>query len=548
MTQLMYKLVAKVLNIKKGVVRLLILFSLCVSVLSLIIPIAIQTIVNTLAFSTLKQPLFILVLTVMFVLILAGLVRLCQLMIVENVQQSFFTDIALSFAKLLPRLKLRELNAHRGPEIINRFFEVIPIQKTLSILLIYLIELGIQAITSFILLAFYHPYLLILDGILIICFIGALTWPYSKALSSALSESDYKHRMVAWLEEYLHCANLFKFNENDDFLLKKVDSNIQKYLQFRTSHFKHIIKHFLAFYGIYVLANAALLGVGGYLVLIQQLTLGQLVASEIVLNALVYSFLRICYHLRDLYALAASSQKINSVLELDYEPQVHFCSEVSKVKDPIKQAPPAIEFQNISYISKLGRHGLNNFSLNISPSETICLLIKSQTGKNILLDILLGFNYKYHGAVKLNGSILTTEEKLLLRKKSYFVQEIEFFPGTLYENLTLNRVDTSKAMLNDLFRQLDVLADVESLPDGLNSSILNHKVDLTQAALYKLSIIRAVLSKPILIILDEVIDQFKTDDVNLLIAFFDKLTPKPTVILTSRNSDMSGKFDKVINV
>lgn len=544
----MYQLVSNVLKIKKGIVRLLVLFSLCVSVLSLIIPIAVQTIVNTLAFSTLKQPLYILVLSVIFVLILAGFLRVCQLMIVEHVQQSFFTDIALRFAGLLPRLKLRELNAHRGPEIINRFFEVIPIQKTLSILLIYLIELGIQALTSFLLLAFYHPYLLILDGILIISFILALAWPYSKALQTALKESDYKHKMVAWLEEYLHCTSLFKFSNNADFLLKKVDDNIKQYLGYRTEHFKHIIKHFFAFYGIYVFANAALLSVGGYLVLAQQLTLGQLVASEIVLNALVYSFLRICYHLRDLYALAASSQKINSVLELDYEPLVKEGLSDDIVKLPIQQQPPSIAFDNVCYISKLGRHGLENFSLDIEPSEVICLIIKTQTGKNLLLDILLGFNYKYQGAVRLNGNILTTEEKLLLRNKTSLVQGIEFFPGTLYENLTLNKVDISKSMLNELFRQLNVLEDVESLPEGINSPILSHRVDLTYAALYKLSIIRAILVKPILLILDEVIDLLNHKDIKLLLTFLAELEPRPTIILTSRNEEIAKVFCKVVNV
>lgn len=543
----MYKLVSKVLNIEQGIVRLLVLFSLCVSVLTLIIPIAVQTIVNTLAFSTLKQPIFILVFIVIFVLMLAGLVRLCQLMIVENVQQTFFTDIALRYAKLLPRLKLRELNAHRGPEIINRFFEVIPIQKTISILLIYLIELGIQAITSFILLAFYHPYLLILDAILIVCFITALVWPYSRAIDSALKESDYKHKMVAWLEEYLHCATLFKFNNNENFLLQKVDNNIKQYLSYRTEHFKYIIKHFLAFYGIYVFANAALLGVGGYLVLAQQLTLGQLVASEIVLNALVYSFLRICYHLRDLYALAASSQKINSVLELDYEPET-YPEHQQQLTTFKKLAPVAIEFDNITYISSLGHHGLTNFSLKIAPSELTFLIIKTQTGKNILLDILLGFNFKYQGAIRLNNNTLTSQDKLQLRKHSYLIQEIEFFPGSVFENLTLNNDESSKALLNDYFRKLNVLKDVESLPEGINSNLLAHRIDLTQSALYKLSIIRAILAKPALLILDGTVDLLTDHDIALLIDFLNNITPKPTTILTSKNTALSKLFTKVVTV
>lgn len=540
----MYTVVSNVLNIKKGVVRLLVLFSLCVSVLSLIIPIAIQTIVNTLAFSSLKQPLFILVVTVIFVLGLAGIIRLCQIMIVENIQQTFFTDIALRFAKLLPRLKIRELDAHRGPEIINRFFEVIPIQKTLSILLIYLIELGIQAITSFILLAFYHPYLLILDGILTIFFMLALMIPYRKAMESALGESDYKHKMVAWLEEYLHCVNLVKFNDNDGFLLKKVDDNIKKYLQYRTVHFNQIVKHFLAFYSIYIFANVALLGIGGYLVLIQQLTLGQLVASEIVLNALVYSFLRICYHLRDLYALAASSSKINSVLELGYEPLVEH--ELDGHDDIF---PPHIGYENISYITSLGRQGLTDFSCDIKGSELVLFKTSSQIAKKILLDILLGFNVNYQGTVRLNGHIMTGEEKLILRKTTSYVHDIELFPGTLYENLTLESINTSKMILIDLFKRLDVLKDVESLPNGMNSLILNHRMDLTHDALNKLMVIRAILSKPKLLILDGIIDRLTVEDTKRLIDTIRSIDePKPTVIFTCREHKSNFNFDKVVYV
>lgn len=544
----MYKLVSKVLNIKKGIIRLLVLFSLCVSILSLVIPIAVQTIVNTLAFSSLKQPLFVLVISVTFILILAGFVRLCQLMVVENVQQTFFTEIALKFATLLPRLKLKELGAHRGPEIINRFFEVIPIQKTISILLIYLIELGIQAITSFILLAFYHPYLLILDGILVVCFIFALLYPYSKAMESALKESDYKHKLVAWLEEYLHCPTLIKFNENEFYVLKKVDENIKQYLKYRTCHFKHIVKHFLAFYGVYVLANSALLGIGGYLVLAQQLTLGQLVASEIVLNTLVYSFLRIAYHLRDIYALAASSQKINSVFELDYEPKIHIDEQQIVTLDGVNSEPPLIQFENISYVSKLGRMGLSGFSLEILPRDIICLAIKTQLGKNVLLDILLGFNYEYQGSIRVNGIILTEQDKLLLRKKTYLVQELEFFPGSLYENLTLNNTTLSKKTVTEHLKKLGVLKEIESLPRGINSSILSHRVDLTLSTLYKLSVIRAVLANPTLVILDEVIDRINQEDITILITYLKAIEDKPSIILTSRSQTLTHLFTKVVNV
>lgn len=544
----MYLLISKVLNLKKGVVRLLVLFSLCVCLLSLIIPIAVQTIVNTLVFSTLKQPLYILVMLVVIVLMLAGLIRAWQLMIVENVQQTFYTEIALKFAELLPRLKLRELNAHRGPEIINRFFEVIPIQKSLSILLIYLIELGIQALTSFFLLAFYHPYLLVMDVILICCFILALAWPYRKAMRSAIDESNHKHKMVAWLEEYLHCANLFKFNNNHDFLLKKVDENILAYLRARTIHFKQILKHFFAFYSIYVLANAALLGIGGYLVLAQQLTLGQLVASEIVLNALVYSFLRISYYLRDIYALAASSIKINSVIELDYEPPVDKNAKATISMLAAKQTSPSITFDGISYVSKLGRRALDNYSLDINASDLICINFKSQTGKNLLLDILLGFSYTHQGVVRLNGDVLTTTEKLALRQSTYLLQEPEFFPGTLYENLTLNKTNISKSVLSEMFKQLDVLKDVESLPEGIQSNILSHRVDLSLGALYKLTLIRAVLAKPILLILDEVMDRLGVHDASVILQFLSTLSPRPTTIFTARNSKCHEYFSKVVSV
>ncbi len=128
------------------------------------------------------------------------------------------------------------------------------------------------------------------------------------------------------------------------------------------------------------------------------------------------------------------------------------------------------------------------------------------------------------------------------------MKDLEFLPGTLYENLSLNTQNVSKAELNQLFKKLNVLKEVESLPEGLNSQILLHKGDLAQSALYKLSIIRAVLAKPLLLILDEVIDHISQNDIDLLLAFLKTLTPKPTIILTSRNQVLSQTANKVISL
>lgn len=129
----MYRQITSILNLEKGTIRLLALFSTCVSILSLIVPIALQTIVNTLAFSTLKQPLVILVISMIFILVLAGLIRVCQLSIVENIQQKLFVNNALNFAKLLPRLKYHLVGSHRSPEIINRFLKLYLFKKQLPL-------------------------------------------------------------------------------------------------------------------------------------------------------------------------------------------------------------------------------------------------------------------------------------------------------------------------------------------------------------------------------------------------------------------------------
>ncbi len=543
----MLKLVKDTLKINRDVVFVLSVFSVFISIFTLVIPIAVQTIVNTLAFSTLKQPLVILVIIVVIILVFAGLLRICQMMVVESVQQEIFVRIALQFARLLPRLNIRLLDEHRGPEIINRFFEIIPIQKTLGIILIYLLELFIQAITGLTLLALYHPYLLILDIFLIISFIAALVLPYKKALNTALAESDNKHKMVAWLEEYLHCPTLVKFSQNEDVLLDKVDGSLNEYLNCRQRHFKSILKHFIGFYGIYIMANAALLAIGGYLVIQQQLTLGQLVASEIVLNALVSSFLRFSYHLRDLYALAASSKKIDSVFNLSYEPQIDTQSTENGIILEI-DSPPALTFDKISYQHPSCLEGFERVSLDIKPGAINTIYSEASLTKSTLLDILLGFSDDYQGAVRVNDIILSLEDKILLRERTVLLQDIEFFPGTLQENITLNKVNVSKEILTDYFRQFKILEDIENLPQRFNSYILKHRHDLTLATMYKICLIRALLLNPLILIIDEVLDKIPVDDVRLILSCLEKAKNKPTIIITTRRKLYKPLFPKVVTI
>ncbi|WP_367606012.1 ABC transporter transmembrane domain-containing protein [Legionella sp. W05-934-2] len=494
------------------------MLSVLISILSLSIPIAAQTLVNLIAFGKLLQPVITLSIMVFIFMIALGALNVWQIVVVEVVQQKLMVKVSLNLTKHFTHLSLDNFSTHHGPELVNRFFEVVTIKKSLASLLLYGINLGLQLFFGLLLILIYHPLFLVFDIFIIIGILLIIFIPYKTALSSAKQECYEKHAVGAWLEEILINRYLFRFNLYNRYVTQQTDRKLVAFLKARNTHFKQLIKHQIGFYTLSALASSLLLGLGGYLVINNQLSLGQLVASEIVLGALIYSFKRFGVLLENYYDLIASENKIDSVLNLPVE----------KIKDEA-HGEFLIPINDISI-------ELDNTLRATVNAQNPLLIISEQSDKcRMFVDQLFGFQQASALNITINGIPCSKDNLFPLRRFSLLIAKPEWFSGSIFDNLVLNHRNVSLKVIIEQLKLAGLADKILNLPDGIHTMLHEWKDMFTSVEITKLMIIRCLIAQPELIVIDRIFDSFNAQEVIEMLALLSGLHTQLLIVLSQRS-------------
>ncbi|KTD37689.1 toxin secretion ABC transporter HlyB/MsbA family transporter ATP-binding protein [Legionella nautarum] len=497
----------------------IVIISMLVSILSLIVPIAAQTLVNLIAFGKLLQPVLTLSIMVFILMVSLGALSVWQLIIIETIQQKLMVKVSLNLTEQLTHLSIESFSTHSGPELVNRFFEIVTIKKSLASLLIYGINLGLQVFFGLILLLAYHPLFIFFDSFIVISILLIVFVPYRKAIDSAKKECAKKHKIGSWLEEILINHFLFKFNFYDRFVLQETDRRLVEFLKVRNQHFKELIKQQTGFYILSAFATSLLLGLGGYLVINNQLSLGQLVASEIILGSFIYAFKRFGTLLENYYDLRASSDKIDALMNL-----------------PTEQTQKALNFFSSQNYFRLRIHDKDQVVL----SQNQPLIIKTTSSElcKYFVEDLFGFAKHNFLEIDINGISCDEKHRILLRHHSLLVSGIQWFSGSIYDNLFLKRKNSTNVDVYVLLEKLGLIAKIRKLPEDLHTLIYDWQTVFTEEDLTKLMIARAFFLKPQLLVIDRSLDLFDSQTLEEILVLLKNLDSTLIIILSNR-SDLS---------
>ena len=304
---------------ERGALGSAVSYSLGISLLSLAVPIAAQGLVNTVAFGTMLQPLVVLTSLVAAGLVFAAVLRALQNVALEYFQQRLFVRVVLDVTE---RLTHQPAQASGRPtaEAMNRFFDVMTLQKGVATLAVDGVLLLLQLAFSMVLLAFYHPWLLVFDLGLILGVVVVLFPLGHSGTETAIKESKAKYAVAAWLEEMASHRTIFQ-GPGGAFARDRLRERTAAYVHARQKHFKVLLRQWVGGLALSVVASVALLGVGGWLVMNKQLTLGQLVAAELIVSAAAVSLVKVGKYLETLYDVLAAADKVGQLLELPVEPK-----------------------------------------------------------------------------------------------------------------------------------------------------------------------------------------------------------------------------------
>jgi ABC-type bacteriocin/lantibiotic exporter with double-glycine peptidase domain len=487
----------ELIHIEQEDIGTLIAYGVGVGLMSLATPVAVQALVNTIAFGALFQPLLVLTLVLLVLVAFSNSMIALQFYVVEMLQRRLFVRTFDEAALRLQKAHFSSRDEHDLPELANRFLDIASLQKTASVLLLETLSYILQTLIGMILLAFYHPLLLAFDLFLIAMLWVILFVMGKNGVATAIEQSKAKYAALAWLENIAANPLLCKPSMGSAFLKQQTDNFAHRYLEACSDHFRILARQNLGALALHTLANTLLLGMGGWMVINNQLSLGQLIAAELVVSAMIYGLTRLGKTLENFYELLTSVDKIGHLLDI---PQ-----ESNKGTSPrLPKGSYQVDIYNVSLPESPNLDQLSDVNLHLAPGDQLFLSKGAERGS--LLDVLFGLRAPSAGYVCLDNQDLRDLNLGLLRDSVSLVREAEIIDATVLENLRLGR-DMDMDALKHVLEQVGLLETIVALPEGLHSHLFTHGTLLTSEQCLRLTLARAIAGRPRLLLLDGILDR-----------------------------------------
>ena len=292
------------------------LYATFVGIISLSLPLGIQYLFNLVSTGMTFSSVYVLSGVIIIGVFITGLLLIGQLKLVENIQQRIFAKASFEFLYRLPRIEPAALEEHRPAELMNRFFEVVTIQKALPKLLIDLTAALVQMLAGILLLTFYHPFFLGFGFLMLLVLVG-ICWMYGPAgLRTSLKESKYKYEVVDWLQQMASHADYFRNDTRQLSPMLRMDKLTTGYLQHRQGHFGILKKFYYTAVTFRTVVTGGLLIMGTVLVVSRQMSLGQFVAAELIIVMVNSAVEKLISGIDTVFDLLTGVEKLAAVTDL----------------------------------------------------------------------------------------------------------------------------------------------------------------------------------------------------------------------------------------
>ena len=510
---------------------------------SLSLPLGIQAIINLIQAGRVSVSWIVLVLIVVIGVALVGILSLMQLRITENLQQKIFVRSSFEFGYRLPKIKFEELYNQYPPELANRFFDTLTIQKGTSKLLIDFSTALLQIVFGILLLSLYHPFFIFFGVLLAFLLYSIFRFSFEAGLSSSLKESKYKYKVVSWLQEIARNNFSFRKQENFDFALEKNNHLVAEYINYREKHFKVIKRQFTQLIAFKVIITASLLLIGGYLVLNQKMNIGQFVAAEIIILLVINSVEKIIIGLESLYDVLTSVEKIGQIVDLKME-------DLSEKNTDYCFTNISIETENLNFkYPDASNEVLSEINLKIQPSEKIYLDGVNGSGKSTLIRILAGLIQPTSGSFYINDDTYRKIDLTQYRSQISTITQGETpFEGTILENITMNNPSISNADIKWAIESVQLGSFIKTLPDGLDTKIFPDGRQLSSSNAQKILLARSIVNKPKIVFYEDPLDKMDEEASRNIITFLTESSNPWTVIVSSKNKHWEEKCSRKITL
>lgn len=525
-----WKRFMQMLSLERKDILQIFYYAIFSGLVSLSLPLGIQAIINLIQGAQISTSWIVLVILVTIGVIFSGVLELMQLRIIETIQQRIFVRASVELSYRFPKIKMQELRNLYPPELANRFFDTLSIQKGISKVLVDIPAALLQILFALLLLSFYHPLFIVFGVMLLVTVFLVFQYTAKKGLITSLEESKYKYKVAHWIQEVARSIISFKLSGKTSLALDKNDALVSGYLEARENHFAIIRLQFMKMIGFKAIITAGLLIIGGVLVLNQQMNIGQFVAAEIIILLVIASIEKLILGLETVYDMLTSIEKLGLVVDKPLERQsgekIDYTNGINLVLNQVHYRVPKREAAV-----------LNNINLELNSKSRILIQGESGAGKSSLLRVLSGVITPTQGQMTVNNFAFKSIHQNDYRSHIGLSLSEEYpFEGSFKENLNFGDASITDKDILETLKIVGLIPYLRELPEGLQTTLYPEGQQMSYTIAKKIILARSILKKPKLIILEDALDHFCVEETKAIIEFLSKPEQKWGLVVVSNNS------------
>ena len=530
----------KLITLDKKDVSLVYFFALAGGLISLTLPLGIQTIINFVMANSLSTSIIILICIVILGSFLNGFIQIRQLQVIERIKQKIFTRYSLEFSYKIPKINLEVMDNYYLPEVVNRYFEVTSLTKSIEKLLVDIPTSLIQIVLGLILLSFYHPLFIAFGAFILVVLIIIIRLTSPKGFKTSMLASDYKFNIGGWLEDVARGSKTFRYSKGSDLHMQKSDGLITKYLESRTSHFKVLILQFWSLVSFKIMIVAIMLIAGTWLLLNQQINVGQFIAADIVIILIISSVEKLISSMDTVYDSLTSIEKLSKIVDIETEETGNLAFN--------KTQGCSISFNDVSFLYPNGSVGINHAKFQISKNSIVSITGESGSGKSTILRLITGAYKNFDGNILLNDIPIGNYKLNELRLNTgIMLNDQDIFRGTILENLTMGNEKISLEEITYLSNLIGLNEFLNHTKNGFDTELDPTGKRLSRQVIQNIKLMRALLGRPVLLLLEDPSKHLNSKQEDNLIQYL-KTESNATIIIVTNDNDVISNSNLVLKL
>jgi ABC-type bacteriocin/lantibiotic exporter with double-glycine peptidase domain len=485
------------LQFEKKILAIIVAYALVIGVFALIVPLTVQELVNTFAYAL--QPIMVVTLAgVMALTLLAmGSFRVLQARAVEILVQRLYARIALGLTQQLPRFR----NVEFSPKYANYFMEAELLPRALVAMLVDIVNVSVGGAIGMTILVMYHPYFIIFNALLVGGFATIITILGRGGLKITMEVSRHNYATMNWIQDIANNLLHFKATASMPLLLKKTDELVHAYVAARK--IRSDILTGTQYKGSVIwqaLGHGGLIAMAGWLLSSGQITLGQFVASEVIVGTLLLNLDTMARRMYAVYYVFTSLHELDFLFSLPKD------AEHGKLTVPLPDPTVhgvRLTCKDVSFAYPNSPPTFQHFNVEVAPGEKVAIFSATSTGKTTLARVLAGLYTPTSGVIRYNGVDLRDLDMDSLNACRGLIldSQLTLFESTLEENITMGR----PVHYDDIrwaLRFVELEEDVDGMPLGLRTPVTSGGKGFTTSQMLRLLVARAIVARPQMLILD----------------------------------------------